>query len=70
MSTAYEFAAAVASRSDPRSLAVSLGVAHATPPSLRLPPLAQKPVPGHSPLEATGWAVPDEPTELGAVRSR
>lgn len=43
----------------PPSLAVALGVAHATPPALRLPPLAQQIVPGRSPLEATGWAVVD-----------
>ncbi|UJP40366.1 hypothetical protein [Cellulomonas palmilytica] len=43
------------------SLAVALGVAHATPPAIHLPSLSQRLVPGRSPLEATGWAAPDEP---------
>ncbi len=45
-----------------RSLAVALGVAHAAPPAIHLPSLAQRLVPGRSPLEATGWAAPDELT--------
>ncbi len=47
----------------PRSLAVALGVAHASPPAVHLPPLSQRLVPGASPLEATGWAAPDEPPQ-------
>lgn len=42
------------------SLAVALGVARPTPPAIHLPPLSQRLVPGGSPLEATGWALPDE----------
>ena len=50
------------------SLAVMLGIAPATPPAVHLPSLTQRPVPGGSPLEATGWAVPDESRELTSAR--
>lgn len=45
---------------DGATLAVSLGIARATPPAVRLPSPAQRMIPGLSPLEATGWAVPDD----------
>lgn len=41
---------------DGRELAVALGVARATVPTLALPPATLAPVPGLSPLEASGWA--------------
>ncbi|ASR55838.1 hypothetical protein [Cellulomonas sp. PSBB021] len=51
-----------------RSLAVMLGIAPATPPAVRMPPMTQRVVPGRSPLEATGWAVPDDQRELTSSR--
>ena len=53
-----------------RSLAVALGVAHANPPAIHLPSLSQRPVPGGSPLEATGWAAPDELPGQGPATRR
>ncbi|UJP40367.1 hypothetical protein [Cellulomonas palmilytica] len=50
------------------SLAVMLGIAPATPPAVRVPSMAQRMVPGRSPLEATGWAVPDDVRELTSSR--
>lgn len=41
---------------DGRELAVALGVVRATVPTLPLPPMTLAPVPGLSPLEASGWA--------------
>lgn len=41
---------------DGRQLAVALGVARATVPAPALPPMTLEPVPGLSPLEASGWA--------------
>lgn len=43
-----------------RSLARDLGLVRGTLPPLRLPPLAQRIVPGRSPLEASGWAAAGE----------
>lgn len=45
-------------RDGERALAVALGLVRRTPPPVHLPPLAQQLVPGASPLEASGWAVP------------
>lgn len=39
-----------------RPLAVALGVVRGTLAPLPLPPLDARPVPGGSPLEASGWA--------------
>ncbi|CAM5785922.1 hypothetical protein CPER28S_01712 [Cellulomonas persica] len=60
MFTTSEVARAGEARSGARSLAVALGVASATPPAIHLPPLTQRLVAGGSPLEATGWASPDD----------
>lgn len=61
MSTTTAPTAADARRYGERALAVTLGLARRTPPPLHLPPLTQRPVPGCSPLEASGWA--DDGTE-------
>lgn len=41
---------------DGRELAVALGVARASVPTPTLPSMTLAPVPGLSPLEASGWA--------------
>lgn len=56
MSTTTAPSAADVRRDGDRALAVLLGLARRTPPPLHLPPLTQRPVPGRSPLEASGWA--------------
>lgn len=50
-----------------QSLAVTLGLVPAAPAPLRLPPLDQRPVPGLSPLEASGWTV-DAPVQTAEDR--
>lgn len=65
MSSTRELADGAVMQFGAQSLAVALGVAPATPPTIHLPSLAQRLVPGRSPLEATGWATPDEPPATG-----
>lgn len=62
MSTTTALPAADVRRDGERALAVALGLARRTPPPLHLPPLAQRIVPGRSPLEASGWADDDGTT--------
>lgn len=59
-------------RDGERALAVALGLVRRTPPPVHLPPLAQLPVPGASPLEASGWAVPSRrpTTPLAPMHAR
>lgn len=56
MSTTTALPTADVRRDGDRALAVALGLVRRTPPPLHLPPLTQRPVPGRSPLEASGWA--------------
>lgn len=54
--TASTVATAEPLRAREHGLALSLGVARRTPPQVRVPSVAQRAVPGRSPLEASGWA--------------
>lgn len=48
-------------------LAVALGVARDTLAPLPLPPLDARPVPGCSPLEASGWACAHDVAAAGPL---
>jgi len=67
MSTITALTASDIQRDGERALALALGLVRRTPPPVRVPSLAQRIVPGCSPLEASGWA---ESVETGPAAHR